>query len=372
MPGPSSFTGEDCAELHVHGSRAVLRDVADRLVELGLRPAEPGEFTRRAFLNGRLDLVEAEGLADLVDAETTAQRRQALRQLDGGLGRLLSSWATALTEVLAQQEALIDFPDEDLPEDIEAGLRLRLEHLIAAMRRHLNDDRRGERLREGLVFAILGAPNSGKSTLLNALTDREIAIVSPTPGTTRDVLEARVDLGGIPVTLLDTAGIRTTDDPIEAEGVRRALDTVARADVLIVLETPWERLNTSLPEHSEVIRVATKADLIDRQRTAVPATEQVLAISAVTGQGMDQFSAKLVSVAHHLTQSEGPPPLTRARHRAALQDTVEALDRARLAPHPELHAEDLRIALRSLGRITGRVGVEDILDTLFRQFCIGK
>jgi tRNA modification GTPase len=371
MPGPSSFTGEDCAELHVHGSRAVLSDLADRLVGIGLRPAEPGEFTRRAFLNDRLDLVEAEGLADLIDAETTLQRRQALRQLEGGLGRLLADWSTVLTEALAHQEALIDFPDEDLPPGVEEGLRLRLHHLAAAMRRHIDDERRGERLRDGLVFAILGAPNAGKSTLMNAVARREIAIVAPTPGTTRDVLEARIDLGGVPVTFLDTAGIRSTDDPIEAEGVRRSLGTAGKADALIIVQSPWEPAPADLPEHDQVIHVWTKADVAGADGVS-GRDDRTVTVSALTGQGMDELAGSLGQLAQHLTVSEGPPPLTRARHRAALQDAVEALERAPFAALPELSAEDLRLALRALGRITGRVGVEDILDTLFRQFCIGK
>jgi tRNA modification GTPase len=371
LPGPGSFTGEDCAELHVHGSRAVLRDVSVALSDLGLRPAEPGEFTRRAFLNGRLDLVEAEGLADLVDAETTAQRRQALRQLEGGLGRVLDGWARTLTELLAHQEAMIDFPDEDLPGDMEDHVLRRLQALLGEMRGHLADDRRGERLRQGLVFAILGAPNAGKSTLLNALADREIAIVSPVPGTTRDVLEARVELGGVPVTILDTAGIRPTDDAIEAEGVRRALNSTSTADVLIVVESPWEPAPAPLPEHSRLIRVHTKADLSD-DRGGSAQGEDVAVISAHTGQGMPALLSVLTAVARELTFSAGPPPLTRARHRAALRAAVEDLDRAQHAVHPEMRAEDLRLALRALGRITGRVGVEDILDSIFRQFCIGK
>lgn len=371
LPGPGSFTGEDCAELHVHGSRAVLRDVAMALTDLGLRPAEPGEFTRRAFLNGRLDLVEAEGLADLVDAETTAQRRQALRQLEGGLGRVLDGWARTLTELLAHQEAMIDFPDEDLPDDMDDDVCRRVHTLLGEMRGHLADDGRGERLRQGLVFAILGAPNAGKSTLLNALAERDVAIVSPVPGTTRDVLEARVELGGVPVTFLDTAGIRATDDDVEAEGVRRALNSVTTADVLIVVESPWEPAPRPLPEHPWLIRVVTKADLLAGGGDAGRG-EGATVISARTGEGMPALLSVLTAAARDLTASSGPPPLTRARHRAALRAAVEDLDRAQLAAHPEMRAEDLRLALRALGRITGRVGVEDILDSIFRQFCIGK
>lgn len=366
FPGPASFTGEDSAELHLHGGRAVLRDVAAVLVELGLRPAEPGEFSRRAFLNGRMDLVTAEAVADLVEAETSAQRRQALRQMEGGLGALLEGWAARLTRLLAQQEALIDFPDEDLPPEVEAAVVAEIGTLLGDMRAHLDDGRRGERLREGLVFAVLGAPNAGKSTLVNALAEREIAIVSPLPGTTRDVLEARVELGGAPVTLLDTAGLREGGDAIEAEGMRRARARAAAADVLVVLAAADAPEPPDLPDHARVVRVWTKADC------APPADAAALAVSARTGAGMARLLAVLGRQADELTQAEGPPPLTRARHRAALSTAVAHLDAARMAPAPELRGEDLRLALRALGRITGRVGVEDILDSVFRQFCIGK
>ena len=369
LPGPRSFTGEDGAELHLHGGRAVLHDTAAALVALGLRPAEPGEFSRRAFLNGRLDLIEAEAIADLVDAETTAQRRQALRHLEGGLGALLAGWASTLIGLLAQQEALIDFPDEDLPPEVDAHLTQSMQRLHAALREFLNDGHRGERLREGLVFAILGPPNVGKSTLINALAQRDIAIVSPLPGTTRDVLEARIDLAGIPVTFLDTAGLRAASDSIEAEGVRRARARAASADAVILLESPVDPAPIDLPEHPRTIRVIAKADLLPPETPAHPAP---LRISAHTGQGMTAFLALLGEQATALTQTEGPPPLTRARHRAAVQEAADRLAAAQAAPHPELRAEDLRMALRALGRVTGRVGVEDILDSVFRQFCIGK
>ncbi len=222
LPGPTTYTGEDSAELHLHGGRAVVEAVADALIRLGLRPADPGEFTRRAFLNGRMDLVEAEAVHDLVSAETEAQRRQALRQLDGALGATYQGWAADLRTVLAQQEALIDFPDEDLPEAVEAALLATMARVRAAIAAHLDDGHRGEKLRAGLFFAITGPPNVGKSSLINALAGRDVAIVSAVPGTTRDALEARVVLGGVPVTLVDTAGLRATADAIEAEGVRRA------------------------------------------------------------------------------------------------------------------------------------------------------
>lgn len=360
LPGPGSYTGEDCVELHLHGGRAVLSAVSDALVRLGARPAEAGEFTRRAFLNGRMDLVEAEAVADLIESETTAQRVQALRQMDGGLGDLLHGWADRLTRLLAQQEALIDFPDEDLPPEVEALMLGDIAGLLGEVSAMLDDGRRGERLRDGLVFAVVGPPNAGKSTLVNALAAREVAIVSETPGTTRDVLEVRLDLGGVPVTLLDTAGLREAGDAIEAEGIRRARARMADAD--LVLQVADDGVFEAI-EAAEILRVHTKADL---QRG------EELAVSASTGAGMDGLRDALAATAHRMTHNAGPPPLTRARHRAALSDAAERLGAALDATLPELRGEDLRMALRAIGRITGIVGVEDILDQVFRQFCIGK
>lgn len=360
LPGPGSYTGEDSAELHLHGGRAVLSAVSETLVHLGARPAEAGEFTRRAFLNGRMDLVEAEAVADLIAAETRSQRAQALRQMEGGLGDVLHGWAGQLTRLLAQQEALIDFPDEDLPPEVEASMLGEISCVLAEISAMLDDGRRGEKLRDGLVFAIIGPPNAGKSTLVNSLAAREVAIVSETPGTTRDVLEVRLDLGGVPVTLLDTAGLREARDPIEAEGIRRARARMAEADLVVQVTDDgfFETIDVA-----EVIRVHTKADL---------GGGEGLAVSAATGAGMDGLRDALAAAAHRLTQGEGPPPLTRARHRAALSQAAERLEAALDAPLPELRGEDLRMALRAIGRITGIVGVEDILDQVFRQFCIGK
>jgi tRNA modification GTPase len=387
LPGPGSYTGEDSAELYLHGGRAVLTGVADALVTLGTRPAEAGEFTRRAFLNGRMDLTAAEAVHDLVAAETEAQRRQALRQLDGALGTLYGGWTERLRLLLAQQEALIDFPDEDLPPEVEDQIVAELDALEREVALHLDDNRRGERLREGLVFAITGAPNVGKSSLINALAERDVAIVSATPGTTRDALETRVVLGGVPVTLVDTAGLRDTADEIEAEGVRRARARAAAADLVIAVmeagasgppiagggrregiaanSTPPPPV--PLPQgEGEILLVANKIDL----GGATPAG--AIAVSALTGRGLSALRDRLAAAAQSLTEGTGPPPLTQARHRAALQETAARLVGARCADLPELRAEDLRLALRALGRITGSVGVEDILDTLFARFCIGK
>jgi tRNA modification GTPase len=363
FPGPASYTGEDAAELHLHGGRAVMEGVAEALVALGARPAEPGEFTRRAFLNGKLDLLAAEATADLVEAETSAQRRQALRQMEGALGELYRGWSARLLRLLAQQEALIDFPDEDLPPEVEAETLQEIGALEAAMRAHLADDHRGERLREGLVFAITGPPNAGKSTLINALAEREVAIVSPLPGTTRDVLEARVVLGGVPVTLLDTAGLREAADPLEQEGVRRARARAAAADLVIAVA---DATAPSTPEQEgpSVVLVVNKADLS-------PVT-QPLGISARTGAGLAMLRTRLAAEAARLTQAAGPAPLTRARHRAAVTEAAGHLAAAREIGLAELRGEELRLAMQALGRLTGAVGVEDVLDSIFRHFCIGK
>jgi len=360
LPGPGSYTGEDAAEFYLHGGRAVLSGVADALVRLGARPAEPGEFTRRAFLNGRMDLTECEAVHDLVAAETEAQRRQALRQLDGALGSLYRVWADRLRLLLAQQEALIDFPDEELPPEVEAQVVEEMRALRSEIAAHLDDNRRGERLRDGLVFAVTGAPNVGKSSLVNALAERDVAIVSATPGTTRDALETRVVLGGVPVTLVDTAGLRDTTDQIEAEGVRRARARAAAADLVI------EVVETDAPENHASVCVANKLDL------GRPVPAGAIGVSALTGEGLATLRDRLAAAARSLTESSGPPPLTQARHRSALHETAARLAGAQEADLPELRAEDLRLALRAVGRITGSVGVEDILDTLFARFCIGK
>ncbi len=369
FPGPHSYTGEDSAELHLHGGRAVIDGVADALVTGGARPAEPGEFTERAFLNGRLDLLEAEGVADLIAAETSAQRRQAFRQMGGALGTIYRGWSDRLLRLLAQQEALIDFPDDDLPDSVILAIEAEIATLINELRLHLAHSARGERLREGLVFAIVGPPNVGKSSLINTLSGRDVAIVSSAPGTTRDVLEARLILGGVPVTLLDTAGLRETQDPIEAEGVRRALTRAAQADLVIAMDEAgepglWYQLDGSgtVP----VMHVMNKIDI------AAAEGRGDHAISVRTGEGLVGLRDALGEVAKRLTNNAGPPVLTRARHRAAVVMAVERLESGLRATWPELRGEDLRMALLNLSRLTGKVGVDDILDSVFRQFCIGK
>ena len=365
FPAPTSFTGESYAELHLHGGRAVLHAVTEALLELGARPAQPGEFSRRAFVNGKIDLLEAEAIADLVAAETEAQRRQAMRQMEGSLSELLHGWAGRLREVLAFQEALIDFPDEDLPAEVEQRVVAEVGALAAAMRAHVADFRRGERLREGLMIAVVGPPNVGKSSLVNALAGQDVAIVSPFAGTTRDTLEVRLDLGGVLATLVDTAGLRESSDMIEAEGVRRARRRLADADLVISVFDIVEPLIETLKVAAPVLAVANKCDLATAPAGAV-------AVSALTGEGLSDLREALVANVRELVERAGPPPLTRERHRAALADAAGALEGALDARLPELRAEDLRTALLHLGRITGHVGVEDLLDTIFGSFCIGK
>ena len=359
LPGPGSYTGEDSAELHLHAGPAIVDAVADALVACGASPAEPGAFTRRAFRHGRLDLLEAEGIADLIEAETQAQRRQALRQTEGALSRLYDDWAGRLRLVLAQQEALIDFPDEALPPEVEATLLAELAALASEMAAHMADGGPGERLRRGLVFAIVGPPNVGKSSLLNALAERDAAIVSAMPGTTRDALEVRVVLGDVPVTLVDTAGQRETSDAVEAEGVRRARAHAEQADLVLQVIDPFS------PVPPTGLVVCNKID-------QAPAPAGTVGVSALTGAGLAAFTATLSAHARDLTAQSGAPPLTRARHRAGIGEAAAHLDRAVQAHWPELRGEELRLAMRALGRLTGRIGVEDLLDTVFGQFCIGK
>ncbi len=374
FPAPRSFTGEDVAELHLHGGRAVVAGVVEALASLpGLRVAEPGEFTRRAFENGKIDLTAAEGLADLVDAETSAQRRQALRQMEGVLGQLYEGWRQRLTRTLAHIEADIDFPEEDLPTGVADAVRPGLERLVAEIMAHLHDNNRGERLREGLHIAIVGAPNAGKSSLLNALARRDAAIVSARAGTTRDVIEVHLDLGGFPVVLADTAGLREAGDDIEEEGIRRALDRAARADVKIAVfdaTQPLDATTRGLIDANTIV-VLNKADMAVIGLTDVDGVP-AHAVSARTGIGLPALEECLAVFSADRMAGTGAPALTRARHRTALEECCEALTRSLAAPLPELAAEDVRLASRALGRITGRVDVEDLLDVIFRDFCIGK
>lgn len=370
FPAPRSYTGEDSAEFHVHGGRAVAAALIEALAALGLRLAAPGEFTRRAFENGRLDLAQAEGVADLVDAETEAQRRQALAQLGGLLSGVQARWRDALTGALAMYEAAVDFPDEELPVDVAGRARPILEGLIAELDAAVTDAERGERVREGYRIALLGAPNAGKSTLLNALAKREAAIVTATPGTTRDIIEVPMTLGGYKVIVADTAGLRATENEIEAEGVRRAEVWGYGADLRVWLVDGYGELNPTPPASLQIgdLILLTKRDL---------------------GEGLDglpgePFTAKspndVAWLERSLTESvvaalsgAEPPAATRLRHRDLLDEASERLRHALSQDQAlELAAEDVRLAARALDRITGRIDPESVLGTIFATFCIGK
>ena len=377
FPSPASATGEDVAEFHLHGGPAVLAALADALAALpGLRPAEPGEFTRRAFAAGRLDLTEAEGIADLVAAETEAQRRQALRQMEGGLHRLYNGWRDRLMALRANVEAAIDFSDQDLGDDPLVTAAPGLAALEAEIAAHLDDARRGERLREGFTIAIVGAPNAGKSSLLNRLAGRDAAIVSARAGTTRDVVEVRLDLAGWPVTLADTAGLRESGDEIESEGVRRALDRAACADLSLVVfdGALWPKADGQ--SHAllgdDALALLNKSDLFPHPPPATVAGHAALALSCLTGSGIEALLERLAAEIARRYPAGGEPALTRARHRQAVAECRDALARARAGPADERLAEELRLAAHALGRITGRVDVEAVLDLVFRDFCIGK
>ena len=368
--GPNSFTGEDVAEFHVHGGRAVVAAVLSSFAKIeGLRAAHPGEFTRRGFEAGKLDLTEVEGLADLIDAETEAQRAQALRQMEGALGALYEGWRARLMKALAYAEAEIDFPDEEVPGDLIEKLGPEIAVLSSEIAAHLDDGGRGERLRDGVEVAIVGPPNAGKSSLLNRLAKREAAIVSDEAGTTRDVLEVRLDIGGVPVTLADTAGLREAAGAIEREGVRRALARAEAADLRIVVAAPDAGGDFALAREGD-IRVFNKCDL------AGTLPDGAIGVSALTGAGLEALEAALQERIGTAYEAREHPVITRARHREGLRDCTASLTRAGEALggglDAELVAEDLRLAARALGRITGRVDVEDLLDVIFRDFCIGK
>jgi tRNA modification GTPase len=425
FPAPHSFTGEDVVEFHAHGSRAVTNVLTECLSALPhFRLAEPGEFTRRAFENGKMDLTEAEAVADLVHAETEAQRKQALRQMDGELSKLYEDWRLRLSRGLAYMEAAIDFSDEELPADMIDKQTASLRDLRDEIQAHLNDNHRGERIRDGFSIAIIGSPNAGKSSLLNALARREAAIVSPTAGTTRDVIEVHLDIGGYAVTLADTAGLRDSADAIESEGIRRAHTAATQADLkLLVIDATAAALDSALENliDADTLIVINKCDLRNdddarddslppagrvreggvtlgtvydwrtrlsleaplpnppREGEGIPfsgtnlsSLQEASAISATIGTGIDTLLKKLTHEIARRMDKAGPPPLTRARHREALILCAGHLDRAVQAPMADLRAEDVRLAMRALGRITGRVDVEDLLDIIFRDFCIGK
>lgn len=372
--GPKSFTGEDVAELHVHGSHAVLSRLYSALSGLtGVRPAEPGEFSYRAFRNGKMDLTEAEGLNDLVMAETEAQRRQALAQLGGSLRRLYQGWRARLRSAQAEIEALIDFADEEIPDGLLPGVRRAVEKLAREMKDQLADRHRGEAIRSGFKIVLLGAPNVGKSSLLNALSKEERAIVSDLAGTTRDVIEVQMDLAGYPVALVDTAGLREAGDAIEEEGVKRAEAASREAGLRLVLveASRWPDIPPAAAGHldEKALLVLTKADLHPVE------TKRAYPVSAKTGKGLKSLLDAIGERVVAALEAAEPAGITRARHRRALEQAVEALERFLAhaeGADPALMAEDLRMAGRALGKITGHIGVEEVLGEIFARFCIGK
>ncbi len=384
FPTPGSYTGEDSAEFHVHGGRAVTDALVQALLALGLRLAEAGEFTRRAFQNGKLDLAQAEAVADLVDAESEAQRRQALAQLEGALGRRYEAWRGALVEALAWLEAEIDFPDEDVPGGLSARVAPSLEELIEELDAALADAARGERVRDGWRVAVVGAPNAGKSSLFNALVRREVAIVTEIPGTTRDVIEAGFDLDGYRVVVADTAGLRETMDVVEREGVRRA-QAWAETAALRVWVVDASASDGSWRQGAEVLRggdllVLNKgdrpagADAVAARADADARGIRALELSAASGSGLEALERELTARVVDSLSGADFPAVTRERHRVRLVEARGHLARSlpALGSGAELAAEDLRLAARALGRITGRIDAEDVLDVVFASFCIGK
>jgi tRNA modification GTPase len=376
FPGPASATGEDVAEFHVHGGRAVLAALFAALSAFAdMRTAEPGEFTRRAFENGKLDLTEAEGLDDLIHADTDRQRRQALRHLKGLLGDIARDWRAQVIEASALIEAGIDFSDEgDVPAELIAPALVKIKVLLREIEEVLAAQGRSECLRDGLVVAIAGPPNVGKSTLINQLARREVAIVSPHAGTTRDIIEVQLDLDGYPVTVIDTAGIRETSDPIEQEGVRRARARAADADlVLWVVDANHGESRHQGAAPMWVVR--NKVDL-DAAVSGFPSGQggTDFEISAVRGDGIQQLIVALIGFAQDYFGSGEGGLISRERQRQLLQQTAAALQRSIsvVGAGEELAAEDLRMAVHSLGKLLGRVDVEDILDVIFREFCVGK
>jgi tRNA modification GTPase len=377
FPAPASFTGEDVAELHVHGGRAVVAAVLGALGEIeGLRPAEPGEFTRRAYENDKLDLTQAEALADLVAAETAEQRRQALAQLDGALGKLYESWRDRLLRATAHLEATIDFADEDLPAGLAEASRSEVEAVRREVLAHLADGRRGERIRDGVSIVLVGPPNAGKSSLRNALARREAAIVDAAPGTTRDIIEVAMDLSGFRVLLADTAGLREAEGRVEREGVRRSRARAEEADIRIAvfdggLWPSFDQRTAELLDGSTVV-ILNKGDLEHVPGRARIDGREAIITSALTGAGIPTLLSALTERVAEACGGGDGPALTRIRHRRHLQSCCDALGRFSLAEGSETLAEELRMAVSALGRITGRVDVEDVLGTIFQEFCIGK
>lgn len=378
FPAPNSFTGEDVIELQTHGSKAVIAAVIRNLSSLeNYRMAEPGEFSKRAFYNGKMDLTEAEGLADLIDAETSEQQKYAMRQMEGGLKNLYDGWREELIKILAHLEAYIDFPDEDLPTDVINNMSDSVFKLKNAVFKHLNGDSVGERLREGFRVVIVGPPNAGKSSLLNALVNREAAIVSDIAGTTRDAVDIHLDLNGYPVMFTDTAGLRETNEEIEKKGIDIALEKIKEADLVVCLFDA-SKDSVQLFDNIEnlfknnVLFVANKSDKLTNEQCLSLKDNNCIVISAKQKQGVDALLNAIADKIKQRFTSNSNLLITRSRYREALNDVLENLQAFGFDKEIELTAEDIRLAARALGKITGRIEVDDILDKIFGDFCIGK
>lgn len=377
---PASFTGEDVVELHIHSSRSVINKMFDQLSKLeNFRLAEAGEFSKRAFLNDKLDLTQAEGLADLIDAETSLQHKQALRQMNGELSNLYENWRKELIHIMAYVEAFIDFPEEDIPTNIIDEIHSELEIFKSQIKNHLNDSKRGQKLKEGVYGVIIGAPNVGKSSLLNYLAQREVAIVSNIAGTTRDIIEIDLDLEGYPITLADTAGIRESADIIESEGVKRALKRANEADFKIIMfsaDDEPDQATLELIDKNSIILI-NKTDLLNDKSNHAELSLgskhfKPIYISLTNNSGLDEFLKSITDLVGEQVSLSSTPSITRARYREHLQECLSCLEEFNLNKDIELASEDLRMAARSIGKITGIINVEQILDVVFSSFCIGK
>ena len=374
----SSFTGETSVEIHTHGSIAVIKQMNQILSSIdGLRLAEPGEFAKRSFMNGKMDLTSAEGLADLIDAETELQHKQAIRQLGGGLEKIYDAWRQELLSLISLLEAYIDFPDEDIPDETLRQVASKIDMLIKEINNHLNDNNRGERLRGGLKLAIIGKPNVGKSSLLNFLMKREIAIVSDIAGTTRDVLEGHLDIGGYPIILQDTAGIHNeTKDIIEQKGIEKAKQVFQNSDIKIIIHdaTETDSKNDDFAElvDENTIVLFNKIDLSKSKIVNNLASRKSLAISVKQNLGLDKLVSRIIDIAESIAKPSDTPQITRARHRAQLERAIEYLTNFSLDDDLVLVTEDIRMTIRSLSNITGKVTVDEILGEIFSNFCIGK
>ncbi len=375
---PNSFTGEDIIELHTHGSRAVISAVLNNLSRIpDFRMAEPGEFSKRAFYNQKMDLTEAEGLADLIDAETEAQQKYALRQMEGNLKNLYEDWREKLVNIMAHLEAYIDFPDEEIPENIVSEMNNTVFKLKNEIKEHLSSDNIGERLREGFRVVIVGRPNAGKSSLLNAIAKRDVVIVSDIAGTTRDAIDVHLDLNGYPVIITDTAGIRETEEAIERQGVEIAYRKIEDADLLLCLYDAsqdtvqvFEKIEKTFK--NKMIYIANKSDNLTKEQCSEIKKQGITLISVKQQQGIDIVLNKISAVINDKFTSNSNLLITRARYREALNEALQSLDLFNLNKEIELSAEDIRLAAREIGKITGRIEVDEILDKIFGSFCIGK